>query len=340
MIRVKVSCGRPEVSELFIRQTHGRLGIWGDCQFLVNEPVENCDWWVVCHGSGLSKAESAYCDPKHLVYISMEPSENIGCIAEGFLNQFSHLVLCDRKISHPNIKYANGITWWVGMSVLHEDGSHQFSSSPTLDYDSLNEMVWPKRKNNRISIIISDKRFIVGHASRLDFLKRLLKYPIGDHIDVYGGGFNSIPDKWDAIAPYRYHLVLENSSKKDYWSEKLADAYLGFAFPIYHGCTNISDYFPVESYLSIDIGDVSKSAATLMELINGNSYENHQDAIAVARKRVLNDFNIFQMMTDICNCSAQQSVKCWLKPNTHFVSYWKNQLIRKMLLRVGALSAS
>lgn len=321
MKTIKVSAGSSEFSRLLLRQTSGGSGVWKDCKFIVNQPVERCDWWVVCHGSGLRQVESTFCDPNHIVYISMEPTESVGHITEGFLNQFSHLVLCDRNISHPNIRYANGLTWWVGMTVRHQDNCHHFSPDYALDYDLLKAMQWPQKKN-RISVIVSKKNFLDGHKRRIDFINKIKELPIGKYIDIFGGGFNPIPDKWDAITPYKYHIVMENDMSPDYWTEKLADAFLGFSFPIYAGCPNITEYFSRDSLLPIDIGNIQSVADTLMELIKKDPYEKHVAAITMARNRVLDEYNIFQMMTDICRDTAEKSAKCNLKPNSFFFEFW------------------
>ena len=45
---------------------------------------------------------------------------------------------------------------------------------------------------------------------------------------------NDIPDKWDAIAPYKYHIVFDNLlSNRTHWSEKLADSFLGFSLLLF-----------------------------------------------------------------------------------------------------------
>lgn len=62
---VKVSSGDKDLSKLLLRQTPGCNGIWGNCRFYVNEDIDQCDWWVVCHGSGLKKIETTICDPSH-----------------------------------------------------------------------------------------------------------------------------------------------------------------------------------------------------------------------------------------------------------------------------------
>lgn len=332
MIVIKVSAGSPEQADLLLRQTPGGLGIWKNCKFLVNQTVEHCDWWVVCRPEGLVQPESTHCDPNHVVYISTEPTEDVGKITTDYLNQFSHLILCDRKIQHTNIKYATGLTWWVGLNVRHEKEIHNFSLKYELDYDSLKAMECPE-KIGRISVVLSKKSFLEGHKKRLDFLTKLMEQPIGEYIDVFGGGFNPILDKWDVIAPYKYHLVLENDVTPDYWTEKLADAFLGFTYPIYYGCPNINDYFSPESLYVIDIDDVEGTSNKLLELIKLDAYANHVVSIEESRNKVLDDYNIFEMMSDICKGQAQSEVKCSLTSNNFFFESWLKRTVRNLVYR-------
>ena len=337
LIIIKVSAGNSVISSLFLRQTPGRKGVWGDCHFIVNQPVKRCDWWVVCHGSSLQQPDSTLCDPDHIVYISMEPIEGGVGVVDAFLKQFSKVVLCDRSVSHSDITYANGLTWWVGMNVRHENG-HHFSPEFTYDYDSFKAMIRPEKKR-RISVICSKNQSLPGHHKRLAFLEKLRKHPISEHIDFFGGGFQSIPDKWDAIAPYKYHLVLENSVVPDYWSEKLGDAFLGFAYPIYSGCPNISDYFSQDSLRVIDIDNFNQSVAVLEELIRNDPYEQHLGEIEKARNQILDQYNIFQMMADICNKPAKRYVKCKLKPVSHVARSWPRRMVRKLIYRLRGIQS-
>jgi len=329
-IIVKVTAtGGHDLSDLFLRQTAKHLGIWGNCQFYINRPVEKCDWWVVCHGSALTKTEKVLCDPNHIVFMSMEPTEK--GVPSSFFKQFSKLVLCDRNVQHPNIDYRNALTWWVGVQVEHDHG-HSFSATCTLDYDGLKAMS-PPAKKNRISVICSNKNMFPGHQKRLDFIAKLQKHPISEYIDFYGGGFRAIPDKWDAIAPYQYHLVLENSVIPDYWSEKLGDAFLGFAFPIYYGCPNIDKYFKKDALQVIDIEDFDATVVTLECLINQGVSRSQLEAMSHAREQVLDDYNIFQMMGDICTEPASGFKMCRVRPPNYFFEAWVNKM-KKALLRL------
>ena len=323
---IKVSAGGLEKTSLLLRQSVNSEGIWNDCKFIINDnKLKKCDWWFVLHGSGLVERENCLCDPDHVVYVSMEPSEKISQASDKFLEQFSHLVLCDRDIKHQNIIYSNWLTWWVGIVVNKKNKKHIFSPQIRLNYNQLSDMQ-PVKKLNKISIILSDKDISKGHKKRIEFINKIITLPISKHIDVFGHGFNPIPDKWDAIAPYKYHLVLENSVQMDYWSEKLADAFLGFSFPIYCGCPNIYDYFSKNSLSVIDIDRVDEAVNVLQGIIEGNVYDNNMYAIDISRNQVLNQYNIFNLMSEMAIKKSLRHQNIKLNTNMFF----KDSLIKKL----------
>lgn len=327
---IKVSISDSVLSQVFLRQTKGSQGIWGDCHFIINQPISRCDWWFICHQSAVSKSEITICDPDHVVFISMEPSE--GLTPNMFYSQFAKLLLCDRNINHPNIQYINGITWWTGIQVNFDNG-HKYLPTISHDYDSFKKMN-PLLKTNRISVICSNKNIFPGHAKRLEFLEKLRQHPISEYIDFFGAGHNPILDKLDAIIPYKYHIVLENSIVSDYWSEKLADPFLGFAIPIYYGCPNIDIYFSKNSIIKIDIDDFENTIATLESLIINDIYESHLPALLEARSLILDRYNIFQIMADICNEPAARLVRCVVRPSWYFLGSWPRRLVRSFFQRL------
>lgn len=322
---------RPVLTDIFLRQTAQAKGVWGDCRFVVNAPVDKCDWWVVCHNSALSEMETTMCDPDHVVYVSLEPEDS--WLSKDFIDQFARVVLCDRRIQHPNITYKNGLAWWVGIRVgFKENGSHHYTPQFTLDYDSLSAMTGTE-KTKVMSVICSTKSLWPGHKKRMKFLDKLMAHPVSKHIDFFGGGKNSVDDKWDAIAPYKYHLVMENSRVPDYWSEKLADSYLGFAYPVYYGCPNIQEYFPSDALSIIDIDKFDQAVAVLEKLIASDLYDSHFPAVINARNQVLNKYNLFQLIADICDRPAERLAQCQLKPRTAFAVAKPNTSILKRISR-------
>jgi hypothetical protein len=94
--------------------------------------------------------------------------------------------------------------------------------------------------------------------------------------------------------------VLENSAVLDYWTEKLADAYLGAALPIYYGCPNLSDYFSPAAYVPINL-DTGASLAKIERVIDSQLYEHTVENLRTARELVLNKYNLFPMLCEFCN---------------------------------------
>ena len=329
---IKISIPLP--TNLLLRQSPGMSDIWGDCKFLINTDVEKCDWWFVLHGSGLTHTEESVCDPNHIVYVSMEPNEIISSASSKFIEQFSHLVICDREIVHPNITYMNWITWWVGIVVNKRREYFSkilyFSKIHNFDYDDFINMK-PITKENKLSIVVSNKKISTDHQHRLNFVDRLINSSIAKYIDVYGDGYKPIPDKWNAISPYKYHLVIENSNIKDYWSEKLADSFLGFAVPIYYGCPNILDYFSEKSLLVIDINNFDQSILAIKKAIEGDLYDEKIDAIKIARNQVLNEYNVFNLISKMANTKSFTTKKIKLHTNYYYSDSWLKKIVRYAL---------
>jgi hypothetical protein len=334
MITVKVSSGSNEYKSILLRQTPGNSGIWKDCQFIVNEKVEKCDWWVVLHVSGLKEIEKTKCNPDNIVYLSMEPNEKLLSVNPRFLSQFSTLMICDRDIRHKNSIFGNALTWWVGIRVQNSRHGHRISTDYMLDYDVLSSMQ-PPVKTKLISLIISNKKILPGHKKRLEFIDAIMSSPLKEYIDIFGDGYRPVIDKWDALLSYKYHLVLENTVIPDYWSEKIGDAFLGFCYPIYYGCPNIHSYFSGNSLSSIDIEEPEIAINRIMEIINSDIYSLANDNIIESRILILNKYNIFNQISEICNSKNKIFKNVKLYPNWYFRLPFLKRYIKYALLKLN-----
>ena len=329
---IKVSSGPAEYSNLLLRQTPGMKGVWGDCNFFINTQIEKCDWWFVLHGSGIVNNEDCITDPKNIVYVSMEPNEKISKVSNKFLEQFSHLISCDRTINQQNVINMNWHTWWVGINVTKSKFEY-FSKKHNFDYDDFVKMN-PIKKINKMSIIMSNKNISDGHQKRINFINQIINSPLSKFIDVYGDGYIAVPDKWNAIEKYKYHLVIENSVEKDYWSEKLADSFLGFSIPIYFGCPNISDYFSDDSMVLIDINDYDESFKLIASIFKNDLYNEKLQAIYQARSMVLNKYNIFNLMTQFASSNANEFKRIELKTNYYFSDSFFKKIARLIFNKI------
>ncbi len=209
-------------------------------------------------------------------------------------------------MKHPNvIQTQQALPWHIGRIQ-----SNHRNIGFKRNYDFLSDFNNYK-KTKCLSVIASNKRNTTGHRRRVKYVNALKKY-FGSDLDVFGRGYNEISDKWDAIAPYKYHIVLENSSYKHYWTEKLADSYLGGAFPFYYGCENILNYFDKSMLIEIDIRSVLKSIAIIEKSIETSTYEKSIYTLLKAKQLILQNYNIFPTIINIiknyCNNRGERQL--------------------------------
>jgi hypothetical protein len=303
------------------RQTPGGALRWGDAEFAINPAGGAFDGCVVF--DGLLRETAIECPSDRTFFIAGEPP-SIKLYHTGFLAQFAAVVTCHSDTPHRRkIHDQQGYPWHIG--VTRRDGG----LVATQDYDGFRAGVMPQ-KSKLISVIVSDKAVTPGHAYRRAFVARLQRH-FGAAIDVFGRGINSLADKVDGIIPYRYHVALENSAFPDYWTEKLADAFLGFAHPLYWGCPNLDRYFPSGSFTALNIHDPETAIATIEQAIAEQRFERSRDALAQARGLVLHDYNLFALACGlVVPLSAAAPSPCRLRPESVF----RDSLTKKLRHRL------
>jgi hypothetical protein len=131
-----------------------------------------------------------------------------------------------------------------------------------------------------------------GHQARQQFLDRITG---NIDFDLYGRGYAYLDDKWDGLAPYRYSFVVENHQNDLYWSEKIMDCFLAWTMPIYFGARRITDFFPAEAMIRIDLDDPDV-LDNIKSAISDDRWGKNLDAIQEARRRVLNEHHILAQL--------------------------------------------
>ncbi len=154
------------------------------------------------------------------------------------------------------------------------------------------------KKNKLISVFCSNKVFTEGHRARFNFCKTL-KSHFKDKLDWFGNGVRPIENKWDGVAPYKYHISLENFRGDDYWTEKLMDPLMVLTHPIYCGATNIDQYFTKNHITEIDIKYPKTAIYKIEKLIEEDFYESNFSHLLEARDLVMDKYNLFNIITDI-----------------------------------------
>lgn len=114
-------------------------------------------------------------------------------------------------------------------------------------------------KNKTVSIIASNKDYTDGHKLRQTILREI------KNVDVFGRGHNAIDYKLDGLKDYRFSIVIENTRKDYYFTEKLIDCFETGTIPIYWGCPSIGDFFDKEGILSFNTIEELKNIITRLD---------------------------------------------------------------------------
>ncbi len=258
-----------------LRQTPGHKGVWGDIQFTVDD-TRDCDYTIVLNYS--SREVSVHCPSDHVWVLMQEPPNEYFRFMHKADDFYGRVFTQDVSLTGPRYVMSHPAVPW------HLDR----------DYDYLTSCSVPD-KTKHLSWVTSDKCLFDGHRARMRFLDRILPQV---EFDLFGRGFGPLDDKWDGLAPYRYSLAIENYQCPHYWTEKLADCYLSWSMPIYYGCPNITDYFPPESLVLIDIDD-PEVGKQIQSIAASDLWKKRRDAVAHARRLVLDRYQFFPHVSSL-----------------------------------------
>lgn len=104
-----------------------------------------------------------------------------------------------------------------------------------------------ENKKFKVSFIKSVKNQLPGHQLR----HRIPNLLMNRNFDVLFPQ-HRIEFKDDLFIDSMYHIVVENTQHRNYFTEKIIDCFMSKTIPIYWGCPNIGEYFNNEGILSFD----------------------------------------------------------------------------------------
>jgi hypothetical protein len=313
----------------------------GNIKFFINDDdLKEADAWFVLEDP-IRTSETCVVPKNNILYFSAEASYPIGWYDNQkkyskFFSQFSKVISCHPLI-HKNLEFEPPYLPWA---INANHGT--FFKNHFRDFDYLRSSSIPL-KTKLISVICSNQEFTPSHKLRLRFVENLKKN-FGDQLDWYGNGVNSVSEKWEAIAPYKYTIVLEGQSRNAIVTEKIGDAYLGGSYPIYWGAPDIDRYFPNCPRQDINILNFSETVKIIETILNSAKYENSINEISKAKNIVLNDFNFiyrFKKKFDSLSPHSSKS-RITLLHRKHFISLQASpfymiplNLIGRIFRRVG-----
>jgi hypothetical protein len=274
-----------------LRQTPERSGRWEEFQFLLEDDGQPFDWLVALNNRFAADLQVRM--PRDRVWVLMQEP-----FVPGFTDWMDRdleafqLVLSshrprrclDWRRSHP------AVAWHVNRS-----------------HDELCR-IGPGPKPRLASWVCGSARALPGHRERLGFLRRVQR-EFRTSIDLFGRAVAPIEDKWDALEPYAFSLAIENTVADDYWTEKVADCFLAWTCPIYHGAGNLSDFFPPESFIRIDIRRPREAIAIIQRVLDGGEadWRRRLPAIEEARELVMRRWQLFPHLVRQLRVASQEA---------------------------------
>jgi hypothetical protein len=301
----------------WLRQFPNRNPVWSRCRFSFDPDLDKYDWLVAYDDLPTGKSENLACPRQNTLLITSEPS-SVKIYGSSFLRQFGTVLTSQEPwvIDHPNAIFSQaGLRWYYGIGKY-----------TVRDHDALSTMAQPDKSQDISTVCSAKQQAHTLHRKRYQFVKWLRERM--PEMDVYGHGVCDIDDKADAVDPYKCHIAIENHVCQHHWTEKLADCYLGWSLPIYHGCPNTSDYFPVESFISIDIDKPEEALKKIKKALTAGEYERRLPSIREARRRILEEYNLFAVISRI----IEQSEPSVQYTNTSFKLHSRHAFRRNRLM--------
>jgi len=284
--------GRGRSADYFLRQFPGNRPQWEECAFDFDLDCREYDWLVVYHdlppGPTLFTEERLACPRERTLLITGEPS-TITVFGRDYLRQYGTILTFQEPwaMRHPNVVFHHpGLMWHYGMP---------FDRKGYITWDRMASTP-PPAKTRTISTVCSERTGNVTlHSTRVAFTWRL-KDELPE-LEIFGHGVRPMNDKAEALDPYMFHIAVENHVYRHHLTEKLPDAFLGYTLPFYHGAPNAADYFPKDSFIPIDINDYRRSRDIIRHHLANNEYRDRLPHIIEARRRVLQEQNLFAIVT-------------------------------------------
>lgn len=223
-----------------------------DYTVIVNAPQENDEY-----------------DPSKTIVFGMEPDTFTGFRWQWYNDRRKFLYFQDQSTM-------NNLEWWLSKS-----------RTELLSY------IPEKTMNNRTSSIVSSQCIYPGHKLRINFLKQAEKVL---NLDIYGWDnkhdFQSYRGKLenckdDGLFPYKYTIAAENTSRDNYFTEKLVDAILAETLCFYWGCRNLTDFLDPLCFIWVDMENVEKGIQTIQKAIQNNEWERRIMVIREMKMRIL-----------------------------------------------------
>ena len=168
-------------------------------------------------------------------------------------------------------------------------------------FDLTEKLMKKRRKNKKTDFCLS----IISNKSsekRNEYLKEIIKYK---KVDNYGLFEKNKEDKlierttWydprlvDKIRPYKFMIAFENECRENYNTEKILNAWLGNAIPIYFGDPNIEEFYNERAFINVNKLGIDKAIEKIKDLDENDDLYNEmfEEALITEESKYINYLN-------------------------------------------------
>lgn len=156
------------------------------------------------------------------------------------------------------------------MSMCRNSHFMEFGTAWVKDFDLSQPKLF------QVSHLTGFKETTEGHRLRkkVHYKQDRIKIPRDFYISNLGGVENIfsnqiLGDEKNDLFKSQFHICIENSRQKNYFTEKLIDCLVTKTVPIYYGCSNIGDFFDLRGII---IANDLNEVVTACNSLNQDSY--------------------------------------------------------------------
>jgi len=219
---------------------------------------------------GLSRRLRVPNSPSRMIFVACEPPE-IKRYDLSVVSRYGYAIGPDFEYLRevPTYQPIEAIApWWVGMKAGAGQEYEPENSPATISRERFKSGFTPTR--NTVTAIVSQKSGTLMQKQRLRLVDYLLSH-LAD-FEVHGLSKEKVKDKAEVLMDSRYHLAIENSLHRGYWTEKLADPILMDNYVFYRGHPATQRRFP-ESVTSINPSEPEETYRIISEALSQGAWE-------------------------------------------------------------------
>ena len=268
----------------------GSIFEWEDTLVIHDARCRDYDWLVVYDdlpkksvGSIVRELEPLACPRERTILVTAEPP-TIKIYPSCYTRQFGYVLTTHDPLYLPHRNYRRGKGCLRWMASFTRDMVLEPEPKPVKDKLISTCCTFKAMKHTQHFNRLALTRHVAEHLPELDW---------------YGWGVRPLEHKYDALFPYKYHIAVENYIHPHHWSDKISDPILGLCLTFYAGDPCLGDILPEESFIHIPIDDPPAALEIIQRAIRNNEYEKRLSAIREARRRIIEQYNLYSQVAEI-----------------------------------------